>query len=49
MTFDGIKPMLMFERVRRQVTYVGPHEAVDITEDTLSKADVYAQPGGGGM
>lgn len=30
------------------VTYVGPNEDVDITSESLSQADAYCQPGGGG-
>jgi hypothetical protein len=30
------------------VTYVGPKGDVDITSETLSNADLYAQGGGGG-
>lgn len=38
----------MYNHSGLQVTYVGPKEDVDINEESLSKADVYAQPGGGG-
>lgn len=30
------------------VTYVGPNEDIDITAESLSEADIYVHPGGGG-
>lgn len=32
-----------------EVLYGGPKEALDITRETLSTVDLYAQPGGPGM
>ncbi|KAF2158593.1 hypothetical protein M409DRAFT_30923 [Zasmidium cellare ATCC 36951] len=31
------------------VTYVGPNEEIDITAESLSEADIYVHPGGGGL
>ena len=32
-----------------QLTYAGPGESVQVTEETLARVNVFAQPGGPGM
>lgn len=37
-----------FPKSKLKTTYAGPDEKVQITADTLSRVDVFAQPGGPG-
>lgn len=45
---EAVARLLRTSPSKLNITYIGPHEDVQITAETLSKADVYAQPGGGG-
>jgi hypothetical protein len=45
---ESVAHVLRTSASRFDVTYVGPNEDVDITNESLSQADVYCQPGGGG-
>lgn len=45
---ESVAHILKTSASRFNVTYVGPNEDVDITSESLSKADAYCQPGGGG-
>ena len=46
---EAVGKLLESSPSKFQVTYAGPHEDIQISADTLSQADVYAHPGGGGM
>lgn len=46
---EAVGALLESSPTRINVTYVGPDEAIDISVESLSRADIYAQPGGGGI
>lgn len=45
---ESVAALLESAPTRIKVTYVGPHEDIDITAESLSQADIYVHPGGGG-
>ncbi|KAK4502095.1 hypothetical protein PRZ48_007906 [Zasmidium cellare] len=44
---ESVADLLESSPTKINVTYVGPDEDVDITAQTLCRADIYAHPGGG--
>jgi hypothetical protein len=45
---EAVAQLLETSPQKFSVTFVGPYEDIDIGAASLSKADVYAQPGGPG-
>lgn len=43
---ESVAHLLKTSTSKFEVTYVGPNEDVDISEESLGNADIYAQPGG---
>jgi glutamine amidotransferase-like uncharacterized protein len=46
---ESVGHLLETSASKFEIIYVGPKEKNDITKETLSNADVFAQPGGGGV
>lgn len=44
---NSVKSAIEKMGIKCQVDFVGPDEPIDITDKTLSKYDIYVQPGGG--
>lgn len=45
---ESVGDLLETSPTKINVTYVGPNEDTKLTAESLSQADIYAHPGGGG-